>query len=614
MRRIFSIGILFCAMLLTATVSMPQSAVAVSYGQSKYGVCKFMTGCPAQHTVVETKTGLDVAINLVDGQQIPNNGYEVKVTPLNGAGRSFERVEFYLDGKLINTFYPDSTGTATWQWDTSAYKGSVVKVIVYDTDGTSVTKEFHIKIVEPSQVPNNQGQPTQLPATSGGDGNIFAQFLSFLNASVRAIPTPIAVSIPYLLLLVLLAIILLMYLQSRREAKETRLRLAALERTRQIAQEKDGFIELASHYLRTPLTLIKGGVDFLGAIQPPVSVTLLGSITLAVNDFGDAIERLLSNVSNDPRLQNIPSEPDIKESARGVWASPMFWLPVGIVGVVLGVVHYLLVESGKLEFSLISLATQFSIYAALVAVLYTILRRQELYARDQKRADRLEQQQAAIDEARNQLIRDAAATLAQKLETIRTYLTQAPDGQGKKFMMDGYARIAEVLKRFRATATVIPPVTSMQFVQFSLSALVTQAEKQVAQTASEKSVAIVGASNDVQLATPQPSWIVQILGSVLDNAVAYSQPGSTVEVGGKVENNLATLTVADHGVGIPPQKLTELFQPFSKAEGAMQFDHPGIGLSLYLDRLLITNLGGAITIESTPGSGTTVYITFPVGR
>jgi signal transduction histidine kinase len=596
--------------LLTATLSTPQSAAAVTYGQNKYGICKFTTGCPAQHTVVETKTGLDVAINLVDGQQIPNNGYEVKVTPLNGAGRSFERVEFYLDGKLISTFYPDSTGTATWQWDTAAYQGSTVKIIVYDADGSSVTKEFHIKIVEPSQVPVAQGSASELPATSGD--NIFSQFLSFLSASVQAIPTPIAVSIPYLLLFVLLAIILLMYLQSRREAKETRLRLAALDRSRQIAQEKDGFIELASHYLRTPLTLIKGGVDFLGAVQPPVSVTLLGSITLAVNDFGDAIERLLSNVSNDPRLQNIPSEPNIKGTARGVWASPMFWLPVGIVGIVLGVVHYLLVESGKLEFSLISLATQFSIYAALIAVLYTVLRRQELYAREHKRADTLEQQQTAIDEARNQLIREAAATLAQKLEALHVYLVQAPDGQGKTFMMDGYTRIAEVLRRFRATATVIPPITSMQFVHFSLSALVTQAEKQVAQTASEKSVAIVGASNDIQLATPQPSWIVQILGSVLDNAVAYSQPGSTVEVGGKVENNLATLSVTDHGSGIPPQKLTELFQPFSKAEGAMQFDHPGIGLSLYLDRLLITNLGGAITIESTPGGGTIVFMTFPV--
>lgn len=595
------------AFLLAASLFVAPDISASSYGESTYGICKFERRCPPKNTVAETKSGLQVAVNLVEGQEIPRGEYEVKVTPLNGDGRSFAYVEFYLDDTLISTFYPDFTGTATWLWDTNRYAGSRVKVVIYDTDGSALTQQFTVRILEPGQQP---GDPSGLPSTAGGQGQQgpIEQFLSFLEASVRAIPTPLALSIPLLLLGVMLVIILLLYAQSRREAAEIRRQQQALARARQLAEEKDGFIELVSHYLRTPVTLIRGGVEYANGAQPPGGAAALAQ---AVDAFGDSIERLIGGIAHDPRLADIPSVPDVGKPPS-VWTAPRFWVPVASIGLVLAGMDYILLRAGKLDGSFVALATQIGLYAASVIALYAVLRRRQLQAREKARTQLQETQQAAIDEARNQLIRDAAETLALKLDGIRSAMAPVPKGQGKAFMTEGYLRIAEVLRRFRATATVMPPVTSMPFVPFTLGSLVSQAESRVAQAAAEKRIAIVGGTNDIALASPQPSWLVQIVASVLDNAIAYSPEDSRIKIGGEVRQGTAALYVRDQGEGIPEAKLSELFQPFSKVEGAMKFDHPGIGLSLYLDRLLITNLGGSMRVESTPGAGTTVHIVFPV--
>ncbi len=142
--------------------------------------------------------------------------------------------------------------------------------------------------------------------------------------------------------------------------------------------------------------------------------------------------------------------------------------------------------------------------------------------------------------------------------------------------------------------------------------LLNSAQKQVAPVAAEKHIAIRAGKN-VSLASQQPSWVSAVVGSLLDNAVAFSPEGSEIAVDTRVKDGMATVTLQDHGQGIPEDKLRELFQPFAKVDGSMQFDHPGIGLSLYLDRLLATSMGGNIQMSSSVGSGTTVQVSFPAG-
>jgi signal transduction histidine kinase len=104
-----------------------------------------------------------------------------------------------------------------------------------------------------------------------------------------------------------------------------------------------------------------------------------------------------------------------------------------------------------------------------------------------------------------------------------------------------------------------------------------------------------------------------VLQSLIDNAVASSAEGSQVTIEAKLTNNMAAISVTDHGAGLSEQQISSLFQPFVKIEGAETFNREGMGFSLYLDSLIMTYLGGSIDLESKPGSGAVAKFSWPQG-
>jgi signal transduction histidine kinase len=67
------------------------------------------------------------------------------------------------------------------------------------------------------------------------------------------------------------------------------------------------------------------------------------------------------------------------------------------------------------------------------------------------------------------------------------------------------------------------------------------------------------------------------------------------------------LFVSDTGVGIDPRRLERLFVPFQTTKKS------GLGVGLPLVRRVMTRMGGDIEVESAPGRGTTVRLSWPVG-
>lgn len=612
MRRFFSWLGPFA--LVTGMVVLPvinlQSANAATYDQGIYSACFYSDGC--SNTIVETPKGLEVAINLSDGQVLPADGYTIMVTPLNGQGATFAYVEFYVDNQLLSTFYPDGTGTATWLWNTATQRGTHVKVVVYDTDGQSVIKEFTISIAKPGMQPQSSITKNPTASTSGSSPSILLdQFLAPIENTLRSIPTPVAVTIPYALLFLLLIIIVLLFIQSHREAREARRQRITLQRAKQLAEEKEGFIQLTSHYLRTPLTLIRGGADMLLALQPPINSGLILRLSRTVEAFGSSVEGLLARVTNDARLRNIQAVADVPV-ARPTWLRPLFWLPLVLIGLLVLFINYLLIRTDKLDLSTVSIATQVAIFMAMAVGLYMVLRWRQIVRRDRVMVGQQEAQQIAIDEARNYLIREATATLTSGLETIKAAEPEIPESKAKQFIHEGYSRISKVLQRFRETATVIPPVTAMPFRSFRFSDMLAQVQSAEKEALQAKHISLAQTTSDAVLFCQQPAWIGQVFRAAVDNAVAFSPSNSQINVGVSVVKDWAHITVQDHGAGIPQNKLAELFQPFSKVESPLRFDHPGLGLSLYLSRLLLASLNGAITITSDPKEGTLVEIAFPM--
>ncbi len=151
--------------------SQPSSGGSSSSGSSSSGSTS--SSKANESTVVQTDSGLQVAINLSDGQAIPSTGYYITITPLNGEGKSFDKAEIYLDGQLAYSGAPDSTGTLKWLWDTTKSPATKVKIIVYGPGSGTTTHEFNVT-VSPVKSDNSTDQsgtnaqtPSNNPDTTG---------------------------------------------------------------------------------------------------------------------------------------------------------------------------------------------------------------------------------------------------------------------------------------------------------------------------------------------------------------------------------------------------------------------------------------------------------------
>ncbi|HZF32290.1 MAG TPA: PAS-domain containing protein [Candidatus Angelobacter sp.] len=109
--------------------------------------------------------------------------------------------------------------------------------------------------------------------------------------------------------------------------------------------------------------------------------------------------------------------------------------------------------------------------------------------------------------------------------------------------------------------------------------------------------------------------VKQILLNLLSNAIKFTPAGGTITVSADVESQSGlALTVADTGIGIAPDQLERVLQPFTQVENTLTRTHAGTGLGLPLCKSLIELHGGRLALESTVGRGTTVTITLPKER
>ncbi|HEX2951778.1 MAG TPA: PAS domain S-box protein, partial [Armatimonadota bacterium] len=102
----------------------------------------------------------------------------------------------------------------------------------------------------------------------------------------------------------------------------------------------------------------------------------------------------------------------------------------------------------------------------------------------------------------------------------------------------------------------------------------------------------------------------RILLNLLSNALKYSPPESLVWIRARDDGDEVRIMIDDAGEGIAPQDVPQLFQRFFRTN--IERKAEGIGLGLYITRLLVEAHGGRIWVESEPGTGSTFSFTLPV--
>ncbi|WP_019498021.1 sensor histidine kinase [Pseudanabaena sp. PCC 6802] len=101
-----------------------------------------------------------------------------------------------------------------------------------------------------------------------------------------------------------------------------------------------------------------------------------------------------------------------------------------------------------------------------------------------------------------------------------------------------------------------------------------------------------------------------IMSNLISNAIKYSHRGSTIHIRLNLRANNLYLEIKDNGIGIPPEDLERLYQPFHRGKNVGKI--PGAGLGLLVVKKCVDLHGGNINITSKGGEGTSCYVTLPL--
>lgn len=106
-------------------------------------------------------------------------------------------------------------------------------------------------------------------------------------------------------------------------------------------------------------------------------------------------------------------------------------------------------------------------------------------------------------------------------------------------------------------------------------------------------------------------WLGFIIKQILDNAIVYSMPGNTIKIFTEQSTQETVLCIEDEGIGIKPEDIKRIFDKnFTGFNGRRLYTSTGLGL--YLSQKLAKKLGHFITAESDFGSGTKIFVHFPM--
>jgi signal transduction histidine kinase/CheY-like chemotaxis protein/CHASE3 domain sensor protein len=148
--------------------------------------------------------------------------------------------------------------------------------------------------------------------------------------------------------------------------------------------------------------------------------------------------------------------------------------------------------------------------------------------------------------------------------------------------------------------------------RFTVAELVNDVVTMIEPQAREKGIALL---NSVSGSLPEMrsdfSKCRHILQNIIGNAVKFTEQGR-VEVSAKLFDDTILIAVRDSGIGIATEDLSTIFDEFRQADGSTSRRFGGTGLGLAIAKKYADLLEGSITVESTPGQGSTFTITLPM--
>jgi signal transduction histidine kinase len=287
-----------------------------------------------------------------------------------------------------------------------------------------------------------------------------------------------------------------------------------------------------------------------------------------------------------------------------------------------------LVGQALLELRLIDRETLDQVITEQILQLQSAL--QQANIRLEKRVqERTQELQSALNKLTelNQLKSNFISNVSHELRTplthIRGYLDLMNDGclgaltdeqaTALDVMLRSEARLEELIEKMIQFSLEATGQFTLQMKPTNFNDVVEIALKQAKVKAANRPVVLKVVLDDepcmVRMDQEKIQWVVMEL---VDNAIKFTPPGGCVTVGLEKVFDSAHFRVTDTGIGISPERFSEIFEPYHQLDGSSTRRYGGIGLGLALVKKIIDAHGSRVDVTSEPEKGTLIKFQLPI--
>ncbi|MFZ1812220.1 MAG: ATP-binding protein [Candidatus Saccharimonadales bacterium] len=427
-----------------------------------------------------------------------------------------------------------------------------------------------------------------------------------VRRTLQQIPQEVARTVPYYIVGVLGLVAGLVIFQAIREIFATKTLILLYKRDKNIADQKDNFIALASHYLRTPLTLMRNGLDTVVALKE-LPAQQIDPLRTTVASLDANIKNILADVENNDELKGIRN-PDIHTPQQSALRSRYFWGPVVATILFIWLANFLLGIVGNVDLGTGNMIFQGITIAAVIMVFYIAIRNHHIKRAQRQRQAQLIANEHAVDSARNAFIDRSIAVLQQGLSDLNNFRPAIAGAPSARFFDEGYQRFSDILQKFLLLGQIQTGSKATKQ-RINLRNLVDLVIESAQDEINAKKLTITNQIPDNISVEQNRALFTFVIQSLIDNAIKFNAEGGSVTLSANPIRHSIKVNISDSGIGIPKDKLPQLFKPFSRAGSAIEFNYEGLGFSLFLDKIITDYMGGTIKAMSPEKGGTSIVVT-----
>lgn len=229
-----------------------------------------------------------------------------------------------------------------------------------------------------------------------------------------------------------------------------------------------------------------------------------------------------------------------------------------------------------------------------------------------------------LDKIKSDFISVAAHQLRTPLSGIKWMLSMLLQGdmgelneEQKNFLLkatESNARMIALVNDMLVADGIQSGRVQYGFKHFNIIDLINEVLFEITPDASKRNVTVryKETSTPVPEVYTDPAALRLVVQNLLENAIKYTVKGGTVEIDIKKELDHLVVSIADNGIGIPPDQVKNVFVKFFRARNALTKETDGSGLGLYITKTTVEKNGGTIWFDSIEGKGSTFYFTVPL--